>query len=281
ASDGTVRREHQAGVVQIARSVDRVPADRPIVFSSGAVTHWNPWSATAFRLTAPLSYTATRWFDARSSFIFPQGQTDLTLINAALDDQPAPLDNRLIEDLFPIAKPISTTSEVYSATQLSSSLDTRLITLTQANVSWPGEVQIAQAAQLPVLFSDQLELIGYDLRRTAIPIGRNIRLTTYWRAQQPLGTQPTSIFVHMLDKDGNLAAQWDGFTIAPEYVQAGDIIVQVHFIPISPDFNAGEYQLALGRYYPKVPNQPRLSIELDGQLVADRVLLQPVSIVPP
>jgi hypothetical protein len=87
--------------------------------------------------------------------------------------------------------------------------------------------------------------------------------------------------VHVLDKDGNIVAQLDSFTIAPEYVQAGDIIVQVHFIPIPPDFIAGEYQLALGRYAPKLPNQPRLSIEIDGQPAADRILLQPVSIVPP
>jgi hypothetical protein len=148
-------------------------------------------------------------------------------------------------------------------------------------VTWPPEAQIAQAAQLPVRFGDQLELIGYDLRRTEIPIGRKIGLTSYWRAQQPLGAKPTSIFVHVLDQDGNLAAQWDGFTIAPEYVQAGDIIVQVHFISIPPDFKAGEYQLALGRYAPREPNQPRLSIQIDGQPVADRVLLQPVRMVPP
>jgi hypothetical protein len=275
-----VKTEHQAGIAAVAGQLDRLPADRPIVFSSGAVTHWEPWGVTTFRLTAPIGYTATRWFDARSGFIFPQGQTELTLINAALDDRPAPLDSRLIEDLFPTVEPLSG-AEVYSATRLISSLNTRLITLTQASVSWPPEAQITPAAQLPITFNDQLQLIGYDLRRTEIPIGRNIRLTTYWRAQQPLGTQPTSIFVHVLDQDGNLAAQWDGFTIAPEYVQAGDIIVQVHFIPIPPDFTAGEYQLALGRYYPRAANQPRLSIELDGQPAADRVLLQPVRMVPP
>jgi 4-amino-4-deoxy-L-arabinose transferase-like glycosyltransferase len=280
ASLPAVRAEHQAGIAAVAAQIDRVSADRPAVFSSGAVTHWEPWSVTTFRLTAPIGYTATRWFDARSSFIFPQGQTDLTLINAALDDRSAPLDGRLIDDLFPIVEPLSG-SAAYSATHLISSLNTRLVTLTQASISWPPEAQAATSAQLPVSFSDHLELSGYELRRTAIPLGRNIRLTTYWRAQQPLGSEPTSIFVHVLDQDGNLAAQWDGFTIAPEYVQAGDIIVQVHFIPIPPDFKAGEYQLALGRYYPNESNQPRLAIEIDGQPVADRIWLQPVRMVPP
>jgi 4-amino-4-deoxy-L-arabinose transferase-like glycosyltransferase len=280
ASLPAVRTEHQAGIAAIAPRVAELARDRPVVFSSGAVTHWEPWSVTTFRLTAPLGYTATRWFDARSSFIFPQGQTDLTLINAALDDRPAPLDGRLSEELFPTVQPLSG-GETYSATQVVSSLNTRLITLTQASVAWPPEAQVAPPAQLPLTFSDQLQLIGYDLRRTEIPIGRNIRLTTYWRAQQPLGSKPTSIFVHVLDQDGHLAAQWDGFTIAPEYVQAGDIIAQVHFIPIPPNFTPGEYQLALGRYYPRQANQPRLTLQLDGQPVADRVLLQPVRMVQP
>jgi 4-amino-4-deoxy-L-arabinose transferase-like glycosyltransferase len=280
ASLPAVRAEHQAGIAAVAPHVAELSTEQPVVFSSGAVTHWEPWSVTTFRLTAPLGYTATRWFDARSSFIFPQGQTDLTLINAALDDRPAPLDGRLIEDLFPAVEPLSS-GDGYSATHLISSLNTRLITLTQASVTWPPEAHIAQATQLPITFNDQLQFIGYDLRRSEIPIGRNIRLTTYWRAQQPLGTEPTSIFVHVLDKDGNIAAQWDGFTIAPEYVQAGDIIVQVHFIPIPPNFTPGEYQLALGRYYTQETNQPRLTLELNGQPVADRVLLQPVRMIQP
>ena len=269
-----VRAEHQAGVAETARYFAQQPADTALVFSSGSVTHWNPWAVTAFRLSAPIGYTNARWFDARSSFIFPQGQTDLTLITPALDDAPAPLDGRLIEDLFPMVETSPVATDYFSATHVVSSLNTRLITLTQASVSWPD----GSAAQLPVVFADRLELIGYDVRRSAVEIGKNIRLTTYWRAQN-LGLTPTSIFVHVLDEQGNIDAQWDGFTIAPEYVQRGDIIVQVHFIPIPPNFEPGMYQLALGLYLPKAANLPRVPIVLDGQPKADQILLQSIQMI--
>ena len=245
------------------------------MFSSGAVTHWNPWSATAFRLTAPIGYTATRWFDARSSFIFPQGQTDLTLINAALDDQPAPLDGRLIEDLFPIVEPLPATSDVYSATHLVSSLNTRLITLTQAEVQWPIGTPLSQSVSLPLDFGDRLELIGYEVRKPIVEPGKNIRLTTYWRAKDR-GVEPLSFFVHVLDEHGQIATQWDGYTYSPYYVQSGDIIAQVHFIPIPADFAEGTYRLQLGLYQSLTGE--RLPVVIDGQPIGDRIWLQTVEI---
>jgi hypothetical protein len=270
-----VRAEHQAGIATLAAQIDQRSGDHPVVFSSGAVTHWEPWSVTTFRLTAPIGYTATRWFDARSSFIFPQGQTDLTLINAALDDQPAPLDARLIEDLFPIVEPIAASSDVYSATHLVSSLNTRLITLTQAEVHWPSGTPISSSVSLPVAFDDRLELIGYEVRRPIVEPGKNIRLTTYWRAKDR-GVEPLSFFVHVLDEQGRLAAQWDGYSYAPYYVQPGDIIAQVHFIPLPANLAAGQYRLQLGLYQSSTGD--RLPITVGGQAIADRVLLQTVEV---
>ncbi|HTP09154.1 MAG TPA: glycosyltransferase family 39 protein [Anaerolineae bacterium] len=278
ATDDTVRREHQAGVAQIARQIDQLPSDHPIVFSSGAVMHWNPWSATVFRLTAPIGYTATRWFDARSDFIFPRGQTDLTLINAALDDQSAPLDSRLIEDLFPVVEPLPTGGDVYSATHLVSSLNTRLITLTQAEVSWPlgaPGATLSQSVSLPVAFADRLELIGYEVRKPIVEPGKNIRLTTYWRALDR-GVEPLSFFVHVLDEQGNIAAQWDGYNYSPYYVQPGDIIVQVHFIPIPVNFTEGTYRLQLGIYQSLTGE--RIPIVVDGHAVSDRIWLQTIAV---
>jgi hypothetical protein len=281
ATADTVRREHQADLVQIARQIDQVPAERPIVFSSGAVMHWNPWSVTAFRLTAPLGYAATRWFDARSSFIFPQGQTDLTLINAAQDDQPASLDGRLIEDLFPIVEPLPAVSDTYSATHVISSLNTRLMTLTQASVTaiaGPTGTPLSPTLSLPLDFGNQLELIGYEVRKPIVQAGKNIRLTTYWRAKDR-GVQPLSFFVHVLDEQGNIATQWDGYTYSPYYVQPGDIIAQVHFIPIPANFAGGTYRLQLGLYHSQTGE--RIPITVDGQAIADRVLLQTVEIQRP
>ena len=270
-----VRTEHQAGIAAIAPHVADLSSERPVVFSSGAVTHWEPWSVTTFRMTAPIGYTATRWFDARSSFVFPQGQTDLTLINAALDDQPAVLDSRLIEDLFPVVEPLPASSNIYRATHLVSSLNTRLVTLTQARVSWPIGTPISQSAVLPLAFDHQLELIGYEVRKPIVQPGKNIRLTTYWRAKDR-GLDPLSFFVHVLDEQGRLVEQWDGYSYDPRYVQPGDIIAQVHFIPVSTQLAEGIYRLQLGLYH-SVTSE-RIPITIAGQAIADRVTLQPIEV---
>jgi hypothetical protein len=269
-----VRIENAANITATAQYFAKQPVSSPIVFSSGDVTHFNPWSATAFRLIAPVGYRNARWFDARSSFIFPQGATDLTLINSANDDAPAPLDSRLIEDLFPVVESSSFVTAYFSATHLVSSLNTRLITLTQAVLNWPSEIHLA-APKFPVSFGDHLDLLGYEVRKPIVQPGKNIRLTTYWRAQS-IGLKPLSIFVHVLNDRNEIAAQWDGFTIDQHYVQTGDIIVQVHFIPLPADFSEGTYTLQIGLYEYKTSS--RIPIEINGQALADRVLLQSVQI---
>ena len=127
ANDDTVRREHQAGIVAdraADRSIARRSADRLQQRRGDALESVERDGVSSHRpdrlYGRPAGSTPDR------AFIFPQGQTDLTLINAALDDQPAPLDGRLIEDLFPVVEPIPTASDVYSATHLVSSLNTRL-----------------------------------------------------------------------------------------------------------------------------------------------------------
>ena len=275
ATNPTVRTEQQAGIAATARYFAQQPSAAPLVFSSGDVVEGNPWSSTVFRMIAPGGYTNARWFDARSSFVFPQGATDLILSNVALDDAPAPLDNRLIEDLFPVVEPSPLATSVFSATHVVSSLNTRLITLTQASVSWPAEVKVEQSATLPIAFGDRINLIGYDYRKTIVAPGKNIRLTTYWRAQN-LGLEPLSIFVHVLDAQNNIVAQWDGLTIDQHYIQPGDILVQVHFIGLGPNFPEGTYRLQLGLYSTRTLQ--RVPIELGGQLVTDRILLQPIEV---
>ena len=277
ATNPTVRTEQQAGIAATARYFVQHPAPTPLVFSSGDVVEGKPWSSTVFRMLAPTGYTNARWFDARSSFVFPQGATDLTLINATLDDAPAPLDNRLIEDLFPVVEPSPLAANVFSATHVVSTLNTRLMTLTQASVSWPAGVAATQAATLPIAFGDRINLIGYEYRKTSVAPGKNIRLTTYWRAQN-LGLEPLAIFVHVLDAQGNIVAQWDGLTIDQHYIQPGDILAQVHSIGLRPDFPEGTYRLQLGLY--STQTLQRVPIEIGGQPVADRILLQPIEVKP-
>jgi hypothetical protein len=131
---------------------------------------------------------------------------------------------------------------------------------------------------LPITFGDRLELIGYEVRKPIVQPGKNIRLTTYWRAQDR-GLEPLSFFVHVLDQKGNIATQWDGYTYAPNYVQPGDIIAQVHFIPIPANFAEGTYRLQLGLYQSLTGE--RILIVIDGQPVSDRIWLQTIEVSQP
>ncbi|HET7377752.1 MAG TPA: hypothetical protein VFK30_13650, partial [Anaerolineae bacterium] len=211
----------------------------------------------------------------RSSFIFPQGATDLTLINSANDTAPAQLDSRLIEDLFPIVEPSPLATMYFSATHLVSQLNTRLMTLTQSSVALPLDAKLTQVISLPIAFGDHADLIGYEVRKTSVQPGKNIRLTTYWRAKN-IGLRPLSTFTHVLNDRGEIAAQWDGLTIDQHYIQAGDIIVQVHFIALPPNFPEGIYRLQLGLY--DLESGARVPIEIEGQAIADRILLQSITV---
>jgi len=80
----------------------------------------------------------------------------------------------------------------------------------------------------------------------------------------------------VLDTQGNIAAQWDGYNYSPYYVQPGDIIVQVHFIPIPANMAEGPYRLQLGLYH-SITGE-RIPITIAGQAITDRVLLQTVEV---
>ena len=142
---------------------------------------------------------------------------------------------------------------------------------TNRAIDWP----ISSAAVLPLAFDNRLELIGYEVRKPIVQAGKNIRLTTYWRAKDRR-VEPLSFFVHVLDEQGHIAAQWDGYNYSPYYVQPGDIIVQVHFIPIPANIAEGTYRLQLGLYHSLTGE--RVPIVIDGQPITDRVLLQTVEI---
>ena len=87
------------------------------------------------------------------------------------------------------------------------------------------------------------------------------------------------VTARVLDEQGNIATQWDGYTYSPYYVQPGDIIAQVHFIPIPANFAEGTYRLQLGLYHSLTGE--RIPITVDGQVIANRVLLQNVEIQRP
>ncbi len=127
---------------------------------------------------------------------------------------------------------------------------------------------------LPVNF-ERLELLGYEFAPQTEQNGLKTMLVTYWRVRQP-PERPLTLFVHLLDADGVNRAGEDRGDVWYDHGRAGDIWAQVQETTWPTDLPAGLYQVEVGWYAPST--MQRLPIIQQGQVVADRALLQPLQI---
>ncbi|MBX3057010.1 MAG: phospholipid carrier-dependent glycosyltransferase [Anaerolineae bacterium] len=93
----------------------------------------------------------------------------------------------------------------------------------------------------------QIELVSAFVD-TAVP-GQPLLINTAW--QQKSDPQPIKIFIHLLDDQGNIAAQWDGLGAAWEGWQPGDALLHSHTIPLPDNLPPGTYEVRLGLYHPQ------------------------------
>lgn len=94
-------------------------------------------------------------------------------------------------------------------------------------------------------FDDSLVLIDYELLpRTP---EENLVVLTTWRVKRPLPDSLVS-FIHLLNKEGEIMAQHDGWDAAAMTLQSGDVVVQRHFLPWPKNLPSGEYTIQLGLY---------------------------------
>jgi hypothetical protein len=139
-----------------------------------------------------------RWFDARTSLIWPADGGWWAL--AA--DQP---------------------------------VDARLLPLANVATEWQstdGAQHLLQPVYPPALPWTENRPMG----ETAVFLGTNhvgdpttgeISLITGWRVVQAT-ERPLKIFVHALDEVGQIVGQWDGLDVDPAAWQPGDVFVQLH-----------------------------------------------------
>ncbi len=104
----------------------------------------------------------------------------------------------------------------------------------------------------PITFGDRITLEGYEI----LPAdgGQTIYLVTRWRVDQPLPPHLTA-FVHLLNNQGEIAAQHDGLDAAATTLRAGDRLVQLHPLVIPPE--NGPFTLQIGLY--TLPDGQRLT----------------------
>ncbi|MBC6937291.1 MAG: hypothetical protein DWB42_15825 [Chloroflexi bacterium] len=124
------------------------------------------------------------------------------------------------------------------------------------------------------IFGGQLSLHGAELARQAEP-GQSVPLVFYWTALADLQTDYT-LFIHLLDKNGHPAAQYDGqprqnrlptSTWPPDYTIRDEVQLTM------PD-EPGVYQVYLGWYDSLTLNRLPVDGSPDGRLLLGEIRVE-------
>lgn len=121
-----------------------------------------------------------------------------------------------------------------------------------------------------VSFEEAMTFLGYDLLAAN---EQEIRLLTYWQVDNELPADLTT-FVHLVDAQAEIAAQHDGLDAAPQTLEHGDVVVQLHTIPVPAESPNEPFLLQLGLY--QRDSERRLShagTPADRLIIVDDLLL--------
>ncbi|MHB9032637.1 MAG: ArnT family glycosyltransferase [Anaerolineae bacterium] len=113
---------------------------------------------------------------------------------------------------------------------------------------------------------DKVLLIGYDLSTTELAPGGKWQVTLYWKPLVPMSLNYT-VFVHLLDENGESVAQMDEQPVNNRYPtslwQLQDTVTDVHTIILPARLPSASYSLSIGMYLldtgerlPIVPSAP-------------------------
>ncbi|MGB8647719.1 MAG: DUF2723 domain-containing protein [Anaerolineae bacterium] len=133
-------------------------------------------------------------------------------------------------------------------------------------------IQYTQKAKL----GDAIEFLGYRFDRSAYKPGEPVGVTLYWQAVRSVTTS-YKVFVHLLNGEGVLVAQQDGFPHGGELPTdrwlPGEYIADDYHLELPAGLPAGDYRIEVGMYASE--SGTRLSgVDAQGQpLAGDRILL--------
>jgi 4-amino-4-deoxy-L-arabinose transferase-like glycosyltransferase len=132
-------------------------------------------------------------------------------------------------------------------------------------------------------FNSLAGLVGYDLSAAEIKAGDTLTVTLDWKALSKMD-KPYTVFVHLLDKDSQVAAQKDGQPLngaraTTSWVE-GEYLADTYALAVKPDTPPGDYRLEIGWYDASDPTYARLQvIDANGNGAGDNVILRTSVIV--
>jgi hypothetical protein len=271
-----VRAAYQHTLVEIARYLDARPEGGVVALST--VYPHAPHDPYILEMSLRRRDLSLRWFDARRALLFPPEPTAQLIAPSSAYLHPYFADLaglRLRERVTMRADDLDPFFVVYDW---------------EPRVALAALWERAQVAPsdlaLPVDFGGALQLMGYDLRTSAVAPGGTVELVTLWQVTSPQSLRPERLsdagtelvlFTHALDKADTIVGQEDRLDAPVWDWHAGDVIAQLHHFALRPDLPPGPVALEVGAY--RRTDLARLPVLVSGVVVGDRVLLQPVEVV--
>lgn len=207
---------------------------------------YTPWRKHNLQRPVQRKEIALRW-SVNSAFVFPDdprgwrvafqimGAPAHPLLDAFLDlDTPIYVDPRVDPEG---QRPL----RVYAVPR--ARLDEHLSRASGGVVFLPGAGVLITT---PIQASDMLQFLGYEILNLDARPGSDLNVLTYWRV---LRRPPSmAVFLHLLDREQKIVAQFDGFEVVVDDLMVGDTIVQLHALSMPADLPAEVYRFEMGAY---------------------------------
>jgi hypothetical protein len=150
---------------------------------------------------------------------------------------------------------------------------TTITTIDRPHVFEPPKPQIS----LDVTFGEQAKLVGLDLPHPQVRAGEQLPLTLHW---QTVNTPDKSwtVFVHLLDSDGQIVSQQDQIPGGGQFPTTGwvpgEYLIDSYGLPVPADALPGKnaYRLEIGLY--DANDFSRLPVTAAGETIDDHILLE-------
>jgi hypothetical protein len=132
-----------------------------------------------------------------------------------------------------------------------------------------------------VVIGDFTQFMGYDLVNLTWYRGQKMWLSLYWK---PLLTPAVeySIYLHLIDENGKVIAQWDGVPMQGAYPTSywlpGESLLDYWVLKLPEDLPVANASLRIGIYDPL--SGERLPVVQDGIVVGDGIILTDQIVVP-
>jgi 4-amino-4-deoxy-L-arabinose transferase-like glycosyltransferase len=260
-----VREVYRSDLAEAARWIEQQPGDQPIVVASTNPRDLDPFLFD-FQLTGGHE---VKWIDRAFALAFPNRPAKL------ISPADAPIDPQLRERFLGQPSFVSkfddgsTAFEVYD-----------LAPQAPAPASITATTDGAGQLIAPVDVNHRLEFLGYAAPSSAKP-GEVVPLTLYWRVKQDVEAQqlPLSLFVHLLNERGELAAGRDLLAFPTAGWRAGDVWLQQNDVPLPAELKPGKHQIEMGVYSQADGSRWRV-YDAQGNAAGDRLLLATIEVKP-